>query len=91
MTRTYTNKNKRAPFTIDKGVPLSKWRKSRAKPGQHVAYPFRDMQVLDSFGAALKHYGRIRSASDAHTRRHPETKFTTRRTGSNSCRCWRTR
>jgi len=91
VTRTYSNRNKRAPFTIDKGVPMKAWRKSRAKPQAHVAYPFAYMDVTDSFGAALKHKERIQSAATRHMYRHPGTEFTTLRTGANACRCWRTK
>lgn len=85
----YNNRNKPAPFTIQQGIPIKRWKKTRAKPQIHVGYPFALMYVGDSFGASLRHKARISAAATAHARRHLATRFTVLRTGPNSCRCWR--
>ena len=89
IVKTYTNRNKRTPFRIDKDIPIKTWRKKRVKPGEHVAYPFTAMKITDSFGSPLAHRIRIESAATAHKRRHPEFNYTVHRTGPNRLRLWR--
>ena len=70
-------------YRVQKGVALKR----------HIRefYPFRDMQVGDSFAVNADDRRRVRSASVQYANRFPGTKFTTRIVDpiKKTYRCWR--
>ncbi len=75
-----------AKFVIEKGIKIPA---KTPDVGRPLLYPFADMQKGSSFvvpsGRATL---RARQAASAYSRRHPEFKFTSRKT-PNGVRIWR--
>lgn len=73
-------------FEIEKGIPVP----ARSSSG---GYPWKDMQVGDSFVfpcADKRYYGRIASAMQDRNEKFPDTKFISRTDkATSSVRVWR--
>lgn len=73
-------------FKIEKGVSLPPTR-GQGTGGAPSKYPFKEMEVGDSFAAPLSERRRVASAASAHKRRHGG-QFTAR-TLEDEVRVWR--
>ena len=72
-------------YKIEKGIRITSIPKK-----EHSKYPFKDMEVNDSFFIPEKDLTRskIQSAVTYYSLKHPERRFTVRRT-EDGCRIWR--
>lgn len=73
---------KKIPVTkIDSSVPL---------PDESNIYPFRHMDIGDSFALNISHRARVASAASVYARRsETPIHFTVRKIDSNTIRVWR--
>lgn len=71
-------------FVIEKGIPVAhrKW------GGKDTKYPFRKMAIGDSFAYPKKFQGRL-AASATYYGKITKKRFTIRKNGNGTCRCWR--
>lgn len=77
-------------YTIEKGIPLP-LRHTTGVKGRHAKYPFKDMQIGDSFVTTCKDSGRslILTSKKYAQKYSPQTTFTTAKVGENTIRIWR--
>ena len=71
-------------YTIEKNHPVT-----NEFSGKPPTYPFKDMEIGDSFVFPLKKRGAVASAAYLFGGRHNK-KFITRKVTESEARCWRT-
>lgn len=80
-------KHERRAFHIEKGFPLP-----GGAPDDLAKYPFKQMEIGDSFQLAAEEHGSVRTSATMYSKKHPPAKFTVRMTdrAARAYRCWRT-
>lgn len=72
-------------FIIEKGIPLP-----NPRAPKKMMYPFREMEVGDSFALPSKKEGNCRNAANLFCRRNrPTWKFSVNKIDEKEYRCWR--
>ena len=75
-------------YEIEKDIEVYPISKTQFKP-RESKYPFRDMEVGDSFAVEPTKNLAIRSAITNFQKRNPDVKFVTRRGPDGEIRIWR--
>lgn len=72
------------PITVSSGMPVP------ADPGARIHYPFKDIQVNESFliEFTLASKKRVQAATSIYNKRHPNTRFITEQEKGGT-RVWR--
>lgn len=68
-------------FTIEQNVVMP--------DRKHSAYPFKDMNIGDSFGMDKKTRAAVSASASKYKKDNPEFNFTIRKTGEDIFRLWR--
>ena len=80
-----------AKITVQKGIPMPAARHLKAKKATRQSkYPFRKMQVGDSFEVTGDKAETFQKSVSVLTKNIANRKFATRKTAPNTVRVWRT-
>lgn len=67
-------------YKIEKGIKM---------PEQNSKYPFKDMDIMDSFSFHIDEMFKVRSASEAYKKTNSGVKFSCKKINATEGRCWR--